>query len=413
MNLIKNKIFINFISLTGSNVVAKLIGFLATIIIAKVLSVNDYGVYKWYSVIIGYFILLINFGFDVYFYKLIFNKNFSLEKIIAIQLKSRVIFGSLIYVVSVIAANYFIENFIYKILFFILSLQIIFYIFNIEILIKIKEKFIFLSIYTIIKSILNLLLVFYFIKNQNDIIILSTIVIFINFITVIGHWFYIIQKFKISLKKILYYIGSLKFNYIIKHLKKSLVINLSFFMISIYYNLDSLMLGLFKTNSDVAIYSVAYAFILMAIMPTGMLYSAFSPKLSKNIYNKQVFFQYIVSTIILGVVIFVFLLFTYKYLILYTYGKKYEASIEILFYLSFNIIPCYLAGAFANPINLWGDYKKYLFIVSMGAIGNFIGNLIFIPLYGIKGAIFTTILSEVLVFIFAIRYWIKHKELLK
>jgi len=184
-------------------------------------------------------------------------------------------------------------------------------------------------------------------------------------------------------------------------------------MISIYYNLNSLMLGIFKTNTDVAIYSVAYAFILMAIMPTGMLYSVFSPKLSKNIYSKKVFKEYVFLTAILGIIVFVFLLLSYKYLILLAYGKKYFSSIEVLFYLSFNIIPCYLAGAFANPINLWGDYKKYLLIVSIGAIGNFIGNLIFIPLYGIRGAIFTTILSEVLVFFFAFMYWIKHKELLK
>ncbi|MGB9763467.1 MAG: polysaccharide biosynthesis C-terminal domain-containing protein [Minisyncoccia bacterium] len=77
--------------------------------------------------------------------------------------------------------------------------------------------------------------------------------------------------------------------------------------------------------------------------------------------------------------------------------------------ISFDVIPCYLAGAFANPINIWGDYKNYLIVVSVGAIINFILNLVLIPKYGINGAIISTILAEVFVFLTALIYWIKFR----
>lgn len=411
--MLTNRIIKDFIYLTGSNLISKVIGFITTIIVAKTISVNDYGTYKWYSTIISYLILLINFGFDIYFYKLILNKNFSIEKVLAIQLKSRLIFGSIIYLLTVLMGYYMIDNFNDRLLFFILSFQIYSFIINMEIFIKIKSFFSFLSISTVMKSLLVLLLVFIFVKDEKDIIKLALIMVFSDLISNIIYWFYLKIKLNLDIKEVIKSFKNLKLKHILYHLKNSMVINLSFFMISIYYNLDSLMLGIFMTKVDVAIYSVAYSFILVAIMPTGILYNVFSPELAKNVYDKKVLKKYILSTTILGIFIFSFLLLTHKYLIMLSYGEKYLPSIDVLFYLSFDIIPCYLAGAFANPINLWGDYKKYLLIVSSGAIGNFVGNLILIPKYGINGAILTTILSEVLVFIFALRYWIKNKGLLR
>ena len=102
-------------------------------------------------------------------------------------------------------------------------------------------------------------------------------------------------------------------------------------------------------------------------------------------------------------------------MILIIYGSKFTESIPVLKSLSFNIFSCYLAGSFANPVNTWGYHKEYLYIVSGGALTNFIGNLIFIPIYGISAAAITTILSEVVVFILAfywsVRFFKKHKEI--
>jgi O-antigen/teichoic acid export membrane protein len=413
MNILDKKLIFKFINLIGSVLLAKMISFITAIIIARTLSVYDYGIYKWYSTIIGYFILLINFGFDVYFYKLIIHKKFSIEKVLAIQLKSRLFFGTTIYLLVILIGSYFIKDSNNKLLFFILALQILIYAINTEIILKIKEYFSFLSLYTIFQAIFTLLLVIMFIRHYEDVIKLALIIVLVNLISNVICGLYIKNKTNFNISKFVNLFKKLKFKYVYAHLKKSIIVNLSFFMISIYYNLDSLMLGIFRTNIEVAIYSVAYVFLLLAIMPTNILYTVYSPTLSENNYKKRIFYKYVLSTVFLGIIVFVFLLLTYKYLILISYGEKYLSSVNVLFYLSFDIIPCYLAGAFANPINLWGDYKNYLFIVSIGAISNFVGNLIFIPVYGINGAIFTTILSEILVFIFAFLYWIKNKELLK
>jgi O-antigen/teichoic acid export membrane protein len=111
---------------------------------------------------------------------------------------------------------------------------------------------------------------------------------------------------------------------------------------------------------------------------------------------------------LLSIIIFISLFVLSKYLILITYGEKYLESIPVLKLLSFNVLSSYAAGAFANSINVWGYHKDYLFIVSMGALTNFIGNLIFIPKYGITAAIATTIISELVVFALAFFWSIRH-----
>ena len=407
------KLLKNFIFLFAGNLLSKVLSFFVTIIIVRTISVEWYGIFKWYNTIISYLILFLNLGYDTYFYKLIINQKYPVEKAIALQLKTRLWIALLIIIVSYVILLNLNIPLINKVIFCIMLSQLIFYSLNIEIFYRIREQFFILSLIMVISSVLNLILLYSFVNSENDIIDVVLVTVIGNFILVAFLWIFARRFIQVKLKKVIIYVQKLKFHSIFYHVKRSIIINISYFMINIYYNLDTLMLGIFRSEKEVALYSAAYTFLLIAIMPTNILFSAFSSYLSKNKYVKNVFINYFSVTFLMGILLFGFFFIFHKEFILMAYGSKYENATDVLFWLSFDIIPCYLAGAFANPINLWGDYKSYLTIVSIGAIGNLIGNIIAIPLYGIKGAIFTTILSEVLVTIGGLIYWKTNKRLLK
>lgn len=395
----------NFIILSFSQFIIKISSLLVVYHLARHLSVEFYGKYTFFNVIISYLILAINFGYDIYFASKIDGKEIDTEKAISIQIKSRFIVSLLIFLISLTLS--LIIPFKNSALFLVLIFRLFSFSFDISWLYKIKDDFVTLFKADFLSSFARVLGVYFFVKSDSQILVLAFIDILCDLLSkliiMIRYADKLIGIYKIGIYEILHTI------------KKSIPIALSYFMITIYYNLDSLMLGIFKGSYTVAIYTAAYNFMLLAILPTGLLFQVYLSTLVKNKGSKIIYYRYVKHTVTLSLVVFTFLFLLADKLILIIYGSKFTESIPVLKILSFNIFSCYLAGAFANPVNTWGYHKEYLYIVSGGALTNFIGNLIFIPIYGISAAAITTILSEVVVFILAfywsVRFFKKHKEI--
>jgi len=413
LKILEKKVVVSYINVFIGNILSRAISFITNVIIAKQVSIDDFGTFRWVLSLITYLLLTIDFGFSTFLLKEYHNNSISLEKAIKIQIYTRFPASIILFLFSSFFVIVLFNLPVEKILFYeLILLNVVFFVFEINYIFNIKEKFEAYSVLLFLKSILFFIIILIF----NELVTLNLIYLAIAF-TVSSVIYYFLEWFEIFRKKLidfkLFVSEKITINDTINILKKSIFINLSYIMITIYYNLDAIMLGILKDSYSVAIYSVAYSFLLLAILPTNILYTVYSPTLAKNVYSKEILKKYVKYTIALGFVIFLGLLILHKYLILLTYGYKYQESSQILLLLSFDIIPCYTAGAFANPINVWGHYKAYLYIVSSGAIVNFVGNLILIPIIGIYGAILTTILSEIVVTIFAIIFWVRNRGLLK
>jgi O-antigen/teichoic acid export membrane protein len=388
----------------ASQLMCKGISFLTIFYLARHLSVELYGKYVYINTIISYLLLAVNFGFDIYFAKKVVNNEISLVRALSIQILSRVVSFLIILIISILIALFYYlhgkeleKTFLF--LFFILVFKVLLFSADIFWLYRINELFMKIAGVEIFSHILRLFAILTFISDDRDIIKLAIIDVIIDFVSkacLIKPYIKNFRLFSFSVKDVFYTV------------KESILISLSYFMISIYYNLDSLMLGYFKGSYTVGIYSAAYNFNLLAIMPTTILFQVYLKELAQNKDSKYVYYKYIKHTMLLSIIVFILLFVFSRYLILITYGEKYSESIPVLKLLSFNVLSSYAAGAFANPINVWGYHKDYLFIVSMGALTNFIGNLIFIPKYGIMAAIATTIISEFVVFALAFFWSIIH-----
>ena len=389
----------SFIMLFCSTFLGKFIGILTIGIISRNILVSDKGIYDYYNVIVSYIILFINFGFELYFMELNINKKVPTEYLFSVQVRAR---GSIsLILITLTTISLFISgNLTSKtILLILLMLKLLSYTFDVTWNLRIDEKFNKIAKYEIINSFIKLILV-YFIIRGNNIMALVLIDILLDYILKLNIYFN--YKYKI--------LKSVTFKDVINIIKKSFIINLSSFMISIYYSVDTLMLGIFRSSTEVAIYTGAYTFLAMAIIPTSILYQIYSPQLIKNKGNKSILHKYIIVTALTGIVVFLGVRLIGAFAIKIILGSQYNDSAELLKVLCIDLVPCYLAGALANPINAWGNYNSYFKVVMIGGLFNIISNFFIIPIYGYYGAVITTILSEVIVFIVALIWWTKKRE---
>ena len=169
-------------------------------------------------------------------------------------------------------------------------------------------------------------------------------------------------------------------------------------MIVIYMKIDQVMIGLMMNDFQVGLYSVSVKltevlYFLPGIIMISLLPSLINSKsISKKVYESrlQKLFDFM-TWFPLFIIIPVFFFSTTIVNILY--GIEYASSGIALSISVWAILPVFVKIAVENYL-LNENKTKVVFLSSfLGAITNIILNLILIPLYGINGAAFATVIS--------------------
>lgn len=181
-------------------------------------------------------------------------------------------------------------------------------------------------------------------------------------------------------------------------IKQSFPLLLSGAAIIIYQKIDQVMLGNMLDKQSVGFYSVAGKFTELCIFIPTILAQTITPILVKlydnnaNDYTKkaQSFMNLTIwGTIILCVIVCIFA----APLIKYTFGHQYIPSIPLLQIMIFKVIGYAFAQATGSLIVI---EKKQQFVVVRNIIGCVIAiglNFVLIPLWGIKGAAITSVIT--------------------
>jgi len=162
---------------------------------------------------------------------------------------------------------------------------------------------------------------------------------------------------------------------------------------------DTLMLGYFSTASDVGIYNAALPTAKLLSVGAGAFGVIFMPVVSelyamdrweelKRTYSS-------VTKWILSILLPLFLLMSLfsKEIINVLFGSEFIAGATALSILAFSY---FISSLFALAAPLLQSYGRTKIIMGgsfVGASANFILNLFFIPIYGVKGAAFATGIS--------------------
>jgi O-antigen/teichoic acid export membrane protein len=172
-------------------------------------------------------------------------------------------------------------------------------------------------------------------------------------------------------------------------------------VVSVFYWIDSFMIGIFKTVSDVGFYNVAVPIASLLVLPLDLFRQLFFPLVTKE-YSKgnfetvrQLSQQVGKWIFMMSMPFFVLLMIFPGAFIRILFGTEFLVAENALRFLSVGALFTALFGVSEDLISMKGKSKLVLIDVSVTAVINIILNYIFVPLYGISGAGFATMISMI------------------
>jgi O-antigen/teichoic acid export membrane protein len=168
----------------------------------------------------------------------------------------------------------------------------------------------------------------------------------------------------------------------------------------IIMQIDILMLTSLSTLENVGIYTIVAKIAILSLFVSSTINTISGPKFSelyhsnkfddlKNTAKKSTLLQIMVS------VPLIFLLFFTKEYILTYFGSEFVNGVTALTIL----LITYLYATFFGPVemflNMTGKQKQLNIIITTGAFINIGLNYFLIPIYGIEGAAFASLISLV------------------
>jgi len=205
--------------------------------------------------------------------------------------------------------------------------------------------------------------------------------------------YYIFYKY---ISKIIY--KNININMCLNLLEQSWRYILSGIFISLYMKLDQILINHYLGSAELAKYSVvvplvSYISYLPALINIILL-PYFSKMRIENFNKYKILLNYTQKLLIItSICAYIFLYSLSNFLINILYGSQYIDSVEIMQIYAFTLIPIFLGVG----QGLWAvteNKSKVILINSLaGLVSSLVLNLILIPLYGIKGAAISTVIS--------------------
>ena len=261
----------------------------------------------------------------------------------------------------------------------------------------------------VVVKVLSLILIFLLVKTSNDLILYTAIMSLSTLISQIVLWISI-RKY-ITLKEV-----KLNKKDIKKHIKGIIILFIPVISYSIYKIMDKIMIGLLNSVEEVAYYEYAEKIINIPIGFITALGTVMLPKISNLVANselnkvKDYLFKAIKFVMFLAIPCSLGLIAVGFEFAVFFLGEEYSNS-GILIKLLALTIPF---TAWANVIRTqWLIPKEkdniYISTTLLGALVNFIINLLLIPKHGALGACVGTVCSEALITI--LQSFLSRKEI--
>ncbi len=286
----------------------------------------------------------------------------------------------------------------YKLLFVILGLNIVFTACGLDWINVIFEDYIYITIRSIVIYIINLVLIFIAVKQEGDVNQYAILLVFpvgvICVANIIRCRKYV--DFHFLIKKSIF-----------EHIRPMLVLFSNSLMITLYVNCDVTMLGWIKGDYEVGIYSLSVKVYTIIKNILVAIYIVALPRLSKYIGErkiadfKKLYTDLCCSISLLLIPIAFGTISISKEITFILGGEEYADSVNSLVILTIGLVFAVFGGLLTSCLNVpLGRENINLRATVIGAISNLALNFVCIPFCGQIGAAITTLLSELLVFLY-------------
>lgn len=256
------------------------------------------------------------------------------------------------------------------------------------------EQYGYITKRTVLFKVLSLILIFVFVRRKADYIIYAFIIVFANVGSYFCNLFFALKLFS-NVK-----IKGEKHN-LLKHIKPTLILFASSLAISVYTNLDMVMLGFIRGNQQVGLYTTSIKVESVLLTAVNAISTALLPRLSFYISQNRIkeFNQILKNSIsIISLITFsvssFFIIASYD--CIYILGGKEFTSATFSMQL---LMPILVISGFSNITGNQilipkGDEIYFLYGVTAGALMDFILNLFLMKPLGCVGASISTLIAE-------------------
>ena len=192
------------------------------------------------------------------------------------------------------------------------------------------------------------------------------------------------------------------FSYWKTFLIESAPLGFSSLIIFIYFKIDTILLSILKTSTEVGLYNAAYKVLENITFFPAMIIGLIFPLLSKHIFsNKEEFSRIANETLKVFVILIVPLvvgtIFLADGVIKLIGGADFLQSANILRILIFALVFIFLGTLFNSILIASNNQKKLIIPLVLCALFNIISNVLFIPLYSYNAAAITSVFTELFV----------------
>lgn len=282
-----------------------------------------------------------------------------------------------------------------KALFLVEAAGILLSVFGMEWLFQALEKYSYITIRSLVFKILSVILMFLCVHQESDYVKYSAISVF----SVAGSNLFNVTQIRkyVSIKK--YDHLQLK-----KHLKPVLILFSQSMVISVYTNLDTVMLGFMREDSQVGYYNAAVKLKGILTSLVSSLSSVLLPRMSyyykqgklkeyRNLALKALNFAIFIS-VPLSMYFSLYASDCLEFLA----GKAFLPATMAMRFIVISVVPIGITGVLGIQVLISEGKEKYvLYSVIGGAVTDCILNLLWIPGYGATGAALATTVAECVV----------------
>lgn len=188
-------------------------------------------------------------------------------------------------------------------------------------------------------------------------------------------------------------------SFVLKLLKKGLPFAMTTIFVTIYYYVDTVILGFYETDQAIGYYGAAYRFIEAPLFLISGLTTALFPAVSRLFAQDKDQIRALVQQIFpkvmaLGLSISLIIAYLSTDLVRLLYGPQYLPAAGVLRVLIMSVAIIMPATVLGTTVRAIDRQMVNAVITGCAAALNIILNLIFIPRYSIMGAAWTTLATE-------------------
>lgn len=396
----KKSLRINLLTNTIKTISSLLFPLITFPYISRVLGPENTGHINFAFSFVGYFVFLGTLGIPLYGIREVAKLRDDKRKLIKLTKELFIIhlfaslLSSLILIIFILINGKISHE---QELFFIVSSTVILSSIGLEWLYQGLEEYVYITTRSLIFSTLSVISIFVFIHDQNDYILSASITVcatvgsnFLNFFNA-RHLIFGKCSEKLGFKH---------------HFRPLFNVYLMNFMVSIYVNIDTVLLGFMSTMKSVGLYSTSMKLTKMLLGIVTSIGSVMLPRLSYYVEKKMtqefdVLLQKSLSIILLFSLPLMFgMILLSKQLIFVMAGPLYLSAYHCMIITAPIIVFIALTNIFGIQILYpLGHDKKVTFSLAVGAILSLLFNIILIPKLHHIGTAIATLFSELAVLI--------------